>query len=114
MSIDLCFLFDEIAPFPTFKMATHISAQRGFILPQQLELSHREAALLRRTLEYALDNCAPDDEPVIANFLERMDGDRGLEFEYEESTVLRDILQFAADTGPVGNPAVLDSLLSKL
>jgi hypothetical protein len=95
-------------------MATHISAPEGFILPQPLDLSHREAALLRRTLEYALENCAPDDEPVIANFLDRMDGDRGLEFEYEESTVLRDILQFAADTGPVGNPAVLDSLLSKL
>jgi len=51
---------------------------------------------------------------VIANFLERMDGDRGLEFEYEESSVLRDILQFAADTGPVGNSNVFDSLISKI
>lgn len=83
-------------------------------MPEQLQLSHREAALLRRTLEYALENCAPDDEPVIANFLERIDGDRGLEFEYEESSVLKDILQFAADTGPVGNTAVFDSLISKI
>jgi hypothetical protein len=51
---------------------------------------------------------------VISNFLERMDGDRGLEFEYEESSVLRDILQFAADTGPVGNSNVFDSLISKI
>lgn len=86
----------------------------GQILPAQLALTHREAALLRRTLEYALENCAPDDEPVIANFIDRMDGDRGLEFEYEESSVLRDILQFAADTGPVGNSAVFDSLISKI
>jgi hypothetical protein len=86
----------------------------GCEIPNQLELSHREAALLRRTLEYALENCAPDDEPVIANFLEKMDGDRGLEFEYEESLVLRDILQFAADTGPVSSPRDFDSLISKL
>jgi len=86
----------------------------GFKLPAQLQLTHREAALLRRTLEYALDNCAPDDEPVIANFIERMDGDRGLEFEYEESSVLRDILQFAADTGSVGNNTTFDSLISKI
>jgi hypothetical protein len=91
-----------------------ISPKRGPSTPAQLQLTHREAALLRRTLEYAIENCAPDDEPVISNFLERMDGDRGLEFEYEESSVLRDILQFAADTGPVGNSNVFDSLISKI
>ncbi len=79
-----------------------------------LELSHREAALLRRTLEYAIDNCAVDDEPIIAGFLEKMDGDRGLDFGYEESALLRDIIEFAADTGPIGNPQTMDSLLSKL
>ncbi|HKZ58510.1 MAG TPA: hypothetical protein VJ547_01510 [Candidatus Thermoplasmatota archaeon] len=51
---------------------------------------------------------------MIANFIERMDGDRGLEFEYEESSVLRDILQFAADTGSVGNNTTFDSLISKI
>jgi hypothetical protein len=79
-----------------------------------LELSYREAALLRRTLEYALENCAPDDELIISGFLEKIDGDRGLDFEYEESALLRDILMFAADTGPVSNPLTMDSLLSKL
>jgi len=92
----------------------YLAQKGGATLPAQLQLTHREAALLRRTLEYAMENCAPDDEPVIANFLERMDGDRGLEFEYEESSVLRDILQFAADTGPVGNTNVFDSLISKI
>lgn len=79
-----------------------------------LELSHREAALLRRTLEYAIETCAVDDEPIIARFLEKIDGDRGLDFGYEESALLRDIIEFAADTGPIGNPQVMDSLLSKL
>jgi len=55
-----------------------------------------------------------DDEPIIAGFLEKIDGDRGLDFGYEESALLRDIIEFAADTGPIGNQQIMDSLLSKL